>query len=136
MRNKISNAIPDEHKNLAREQVRQAKNYAKEKFPEERQKRFIYRLKKVVVENQSHSQYQEAIEFFLEKAENYTFVAKDIAGQSSSSGLNIRKDGAYQQAETLLRTTLERFANGASMQPIFDAVNQLYTDSTNDSELR
>ena len=32
--------------------------YAKEKFPEERRQRFIYRLKKVVVENQRHRDYQ------------------------------------------------------------------------------
>lgn len=35
-----------------------------------------------------------------------------------------------------LRTLLERFANGQSMQPIFDAVNQLYTDAKEDPELK
>lgn len=33
-------------------------NYAKDKFPEERRNRFIYRLKKVIVENQKHRDYQ------------------------------------------------------------------------------
>lgn len=90
----------------------------------------------MLVENQRHRDYQEAVEFFLEKAENYTVVAKDVATQGGSQGLSIREDSSYQRAESMLRTLLERFANGASMQPIFDAVNQLYTDSTNDPELR
>ena len=59
------------------------------------------------------------------------YVSKQGANQ-----VNIREDGAYQQAEFELRTLLERFANGQSMQPMFDAVNQLYTDAKNDDELR
>ncbi|KAM0751353.1 hypothetical protein T439DRAFT_380336 [Meredithblackwellia eburnea MCA 4105] len=127
--------IPEEHKERAKEQLQKAKEYAKDKFPQERRDRFIYRLKKVVVENQRHRNYQEAVEFFLDRAEHYHGHAKDIGSQGGSEGLNIRKDTSYQQAEFELQTLLERFANGQSMQPIFDAVDQLYTDAKNDQEL-
>jgi len=78
VKNKVLNAIPDKHKDRANEQMdrtrvrfiffyrssrfchfwltflslRFTQEYLDEKFPEERRDRFIYRLKKVVVENQ------------------------------------------------------------------------------------
>ncbi|SGY18964.1 BQ5605_C014g07520 [Microbotryum silenes-dioicae] len=127
--------IPQEHKDKAKEQLEQAKSYAKDKFPEERRERFIYRLKKIIVENQSHRDYQEAIEFFLERAESYHGVAKDATSQSGDKAITLRNGEAFQQAEKELRTLLERFANGQSMQPMFDAVNQLYKDAKDDDEL-
>ncbi|KAM0790055.1 hypothetical protein ACM66B_005383 [Microbotryomycetes sp. NB124-2] len=134
--NQLKAKIPQEHVDRANEQLDRAKEYAKDKFPEERRDRFIYRLKKVIVENQRHRDYQEAIEFFLDRAENYGKVAKDTSNQGGSKVLDVRNDSAFRSAEDELRTILERFANGASMQPIFDAVNQLYTDAKNDEELR
>ena len=108
----------------------------KEKFPEERRERFIYRLKKVLVEQQRHQDYQEAVDFFLDRAENYKGAAKNTGGQSGGHVNAVRSDSHYQKAEQNLQTLLERFADNRSMQPIFDAVNQIYEDSRNDSELR
>lgn len=50
--------------------------------------------------------------------------------------MGVRSDSSYLNAEMELRILLERFANNTSMQPIFDAVDQLYADSRNDDELR
>lgn len=108
----------------------------KEKFPEERRERFIYRLKKVLVEQQRHQDYQEAVDFFLDRAENYTGAAKNATGQSGGHVNAVRSDSHYQKAEQNLQTLLERFADNQSMQPIFDAVNQIYEDSRNDRDLR
>jgi hypothetical protein len=93
-------------------------------------------LKKVIVENQRHQDYQEAIEFFLDRAEHYQVQAKEATKQSGGTAGTIRHDNDFQQATTELRTLLERFANGRSMQPIWDAVDQLYTDAKNDEGLR
>lgn len=132
----LKSKIPQEHKDRAKEQKQKAKDYAKDKFPQERRDRFIYRLKKVVVENQRHRDYQEAIEFFLDRAERYAQIGKDATGESGNKALNVRNDDYFRHAEDELRTLLERFANGESMQPIFDAINQLYKDARNDDELR
>ncbi|GAA6063477.1 hypothetical protein JCM10212_006339 [Sporobolomyces blumeae] len=136
VKNKVLSAIPDKHKDRAQEQLDRTKDYLDEKFPEERRDRFIYRLKKVVVENQRHKDYQQAIEFFMDKAEHYQVQAKEAGKQSGGTVASVRHDTNYQRAQHELRTLLERFANGASMQGMFDAVDQLYTDSKNDSELR
>ncbi|BGP41732.1 hypothetical protein JCM10449v2_005723 [Rhodotorula kratochvilovae] len=134
--NKLLQKIPDEHKDRASEQLQKGKDYLNDKFPEERRDRFIYRLKKVIVENQRHKDYQEAIDFFLDRAEHYQVQAKVAGQQSGGTAGSVRHDGDFQQATYELRTLLERFANGASMGGIFDAVDQLYTDSQNDGELR
>jgi len=134
--NQAKDKIPQEHKDRARETRDRTKNYLKEKFPEERRDRFIYRLKKVLVEQQRHKDYQEAVDFFLDRAENYHGAAKDVASQSGSHVATVRDDPAYTRAEQNLRTLLERFANNTSMQPIFDSVNQIYEDARNDDDLR
>ncbi|GAA5838750.1 hypothetical protein JCM9279_003849 [Rhodotorula babjevae] len=136
VKNKLLAKIPDEHKDRAREQKEKAKDYLNDKFPEERRDRFIYRLKKVVVENQRHKDYQEAIDFFLDRAEHYQVQAKEAGKQGGGNAASIRHDDNFKQATYELRTLLERFANGASMQPIWDSVDQIYTDSQNDGELR
>jgi hypothetical protein len=41
-----------------------------------------------------------------------------------------------QPALTPFKTVLERFANGTSSAPFFDALNQIYTDADNDAELK
>ncbi|KAK4051695.1 hypothetical protein OIO90_004645 [Microbotryomycetes sp. JL221] len=134
--NELKAKIPQEQVDRANEQLDRAKSYAKDKFPEERRDRFIYRMKKVIVENQRHRDYQEAIEFFLDRAENYGKVTKDASAQGGGKLLDVRNDSAFRAAEDELRTVLERFANGASMQPIIDAVDQLYKDAEQDEELR
>ena len=162
LKNKIFAKVPDEHKDRADEGVQKAKvrspyvtlayasltmktdlffehalqDYMHEKLPQERIDRFVYRLKKVIVECQRHQDYQAAIDFFLDKAEHYQVQAKSATQQSGGTAATVRHDGNFQNATAELRSILERFANGQSMQPIFDSVDQLYTDAKNDDGLR
>ena len=46
------------------------------------------------------------------------------------------QDNAVQSSWEQLRTLLERFANNQSMDPIFNAVNDLIDDARNDDEFR
>lgn len=55
LRGTASQNVPDETKDKARDIRDRSKNYAKEKFPQERRDQTIFRLKKMVVEIQSHS---------------------------------------------------------------------------------
>ncbi|KAH9815942.1 hypothetical protein DFH28DRAFT_1125996 [Melampsora americana] len=128
--------IPEEHKEKARKAKEDTKEYMQDKFPKERRDRFIYRLKKVIVEQQRHRDYQEAIDFFLGMAESYQGHAKDVSSTAANKGGDVLHDPAFKQAQKELRTLLERFANGESLQPVFDAVNQIYLDAQNDPELK
>lgn len=128
--------IPEEHKEKARKAKEDTKEYMQDKFPKERRDRFIYRLKKVIVEQQRHRDYQEAIDFFLGMAETYQGHAKDVTSTAANKGGDVLHDPAFKQAQKELRTLLERFANGESLQPVFDAINQIYVDAQNDPELK
>ena len=89
-----------------------------------------------MVEQQKHDDYNQAVDFFIDQFYNYSGHAGDVAAQSKGKGGDIRADPAYQNAEMELRILLERFANNTSMQPIFDAIDVLYSDSKRDPELR
>ncbi|KAJ9126120.1 hypothetical protein QFC24_002393 [Naganishia onofrii] len=135
-KNKALNAVPDDVRNKASQGIDKTKDFLNENFPEERRDQFIYRLKKVVVECQDHKDYQEAITFFLDQAENYKGAAKHVAAHGGDSAAKVASDPAYETASLQFRALLERFANNQSMQPLMDSVDAMYSDSANDSELR
>lgn len=135
-KNKALNAIPDRQREQASRGIEKTKDFMNENFPEERRDQFIYRLKKVVVECQDHKDYQEAITFFLDQAENYKGHAKHVANHGGDSAAKVANDPAYEAATLQFRALLERFANNQSMQPLMDSIDDMYTDSANDPELR
>jgi len=55
LKNTASENIPDEQKDRAREYRDRTNNYFKEKMPKERREQTIWRLKKMIVEIQGHS---------------------------------------------------------------------------------
>lgn len=127
--------IPEEHKEKARQARDDTKVYIQDKFPKERRERFIYRLKKVIVEQQRHRDYQEAIDFFLGLAESYKGHAQGITSHAANKSGDVLNDPTFKEAQHEMRTLLERFANGSSMKPIFDAINEIYVAAQNDPEL-
>jgi len=127
--------IPEEHKEKARQAREDTKTYIHDKFPKERRERFIYRLKKVIVEQQRHRDYQEAIDFFLGLAESYKGHAQGITSHAANKSGDVLNDPTFKEAQHEMRTLLERFANGASMKPILDAINEIYLAAQNDPEL-
>lgn len=51
----VSDNVPEEQKDRAREYRERTKNYLSEKMPQERRDQAIWRLKKMVIEIQGHS---------------------------------------------------------------------------------
>jgi hypothetical protein len=137
-KDRISNAIPDEHKDKAREvkedTKNQTKDYLNDKIPQERRDQTIHRLKKMVVEIQQHEDYQEAIDTLIGLAEEYAGHASSVAKDTHGEVKRTAEDNNLQKAQTELKTLLENFADGTSMDDIFDAVNDLVTDANNDPE--
>jgi hypothetical protein len=69
--------------------------------------------------------------------ENYFGHAKTIGGAGSGHGKAVfQDDPALQQTVNEFRTILERFANGASMDPMFDAMQQMRQAAAQDEALR
>ncbi|KAL8883658.1 MAG: hypothetical protein Q9192_007058, partial [Flavoplaca navasiana] len=136
LRDQASANVPDETKDKAKNFRDRTTNYAKEKLPKERRDQSIFRLKKMIVEIQSHQDYQQAIETLLNLAEEYSGHGRNLSQQGAGTVKGAHGDNALTSAETDLRTLLERFANYTSADDMIDAVNTIYRDADKDPELK
>lgn len=121
-------------KQRAAEYRAKTREYLKKKMPEERRDQTIWRLKKMVIECQSHPDYNEAITTLLDLAEQYGKHANSLTQGGTGTVKDARSSLA--QAEADLKTLIERFANGTSSDDIWDAVSQIYADADKDPELK
>ncbi|KAG8786305.1 hypothetical protein FRC16_001757 [Serendipita sp. 398] len=113
---KVSSKIPEKHKQRARDEAQRAKDFFNEEFPRERRDQFIWRMKKVVVECQSHAAYQDAISWLLSTIEAYFKQAKGVGTNQTKTATGLfSNDPVLQQAWQELRVLLERFAGGRKM---------------------
>ncbi|KAG8530372.1 uncharacterized protein KY384_004874 [Bacidia gigantensis] len=132
--NTASQNIPQEQKDKAKEFQSRTKGYLGDKLPKERREQTIYRLKKMVVEIQSHSDYQQAVETLLTLAEQYGGHGKNVASQGSGTVKGLV--GTNEGALTSIKTLLERFANSTSADDLFDSIKNVYDDAEKDPELK
>lgn len=150
----MSQNIPDENKekaqNLqdnARAQRDRVQNHLKSKVPKERREQTIFRLKKMIVEIQSHSDCklpshpnngilanrpldQQAIETLLSLAEQYGGHGMNVAQQSAGTVKGAHSDDALTTAETDLkvcyRCPVRKQRNADFNKDSFGALRQLY----------
>ena len=134
----LSDSIPDEHKDRAREVGQtaksQTKDYLNRKVSQERRDQTIYRLKKMVTEIQHHEDYLEAVDTLISLAEEYVGHTKSVALDTHREAKRTVSDSNLQKAQTELKTLLENFADGASMDDMLDAADALISDANNDPE--
>ncbi|KAF8148712.1 hypothetical protein B0H34DRAFT_668275 [Crassisporium funariophilum] len=137
VREGINDRIPQEHKDRANDKVERGKRFITEDyFPEERRDQFIFRGKKVIMECQKHDDYQESMRWLLNFVEEYATHGRTVAQNGTQHAQGVAGDSNLQLCISELRTLLERFANGTSMDIIFDAVNALIDDTRRDEALR
>jgi len=133
----LSDRVPKEHKDRVGDGFGRAKDFlSDEYFPQERRDQFIYRGKKVIIECQKHDDYQASLKWLLDTLETYSSHGKATAKNAHSHTKDVAQDSALKQATRELRTLLERFANGRSMDQIKDAIDVLYDDANRDEGLR
>lgn len=128
--------VADQAQEASKEYARRTKEFLATKMPKERRDQVVWRLKKMIVEIQGHSEYQQAIETLLDLAETYTGHGRDLAQQGSAAAKGARSKNNLQQAETNLKTLIERFANSTSTDDFFDSLNTIYRDADQDPRLK
>ena len=129
-----ANQVADQGGDVAKSTKAQVKDYLMKKVPQERRDQTIYRLKKMVVEIQQHEDYLEAIDTLISLAEEYAAHAKTISKDINRKVQRSGADGNVQKAYHELKTLLENFADGTSMDDMFDAADDIITDANNDPE--
>jgi len=133
LKESVSQNIPQEAKDRAGELTERTKNYVEEKMPPERRDQILYRLKKMVVEIQGHSECkfqitlftlgsmpraqqshvylcgylrhldQNAIETLLNLAEKYTGHTREASQKGAGAVRGVQKDENLQAAQTNLK---------------------------------
>jgi hypothetical protein len=78
----------------------------------------------------------EAMTWLLDTLESYQGHAKHVAHKGEESAGALKEDPNIAGSTTQFRTLLERFANGKSMDGMTDALDNIYSDSRSDPELR
>ncbi|RPD78550.1 hypothetical protein L226DRAFT_543850 [Lentinus tigrinus ALCF2SS1-7] len=137
VKDSIMGRVPDEHKERANEHANRVKNFFNDEyFPPERRDQFIFRLKKVIYECQSHDDYQGSMQWLLNFLEEYASHGRTVAGQGKDSHQQLASDPNLNTSLKEIRTLLERFANGRSLDTIGDAMRALYQDGQQDERLR
>ncbi|KAK4152081.1 hypothetical protein C8A00DRAFT_35257 [Chaetomidium leptoderma] len=138
LKRNVDENVDDETKEKARarrEEYRErTKNYFSRKMPQERRDQTIWRLKKMVLECQQHPDYYQAIQTLLDLAEKYGDHANRMARGGSGTVKDARS--GMVQAETDLKTLIERCANGTSTDDLWASINTIYEDADRDPELR
>ncbi|KMU78652.1 hypothetical protein CISG_01693 [Coccidioides immitis RMSCC 3703] len=153
----VDGAVTEEAKSRRREATERTKEFLASKMPKERREQTVWRVKKMIVEIQGHSDCmlsyrpsgkkkslltegfnidQHAIETLLSVAETYTGHTKSLSKQGAGTLKGAREESDLQKLETKLRTLLERSANSTSLDDVFEAVNKIYKDADSDPRLR
>ncbi|OKL55884.1 hypothetical protein UA08_08946 [Talaromyces atroroseus] len=122
--------------NQAQDYTRRTQEFLASKMPKERRDQVVWRLKKMIVEIQGHSDYQQAIETLLRLAETYAGHGRDLTQQGSAATRGASSNTNLQRAGTKLRTLIERFANSTSTHDFFDSLNTIYRDADQDPRLK
>ncbi|KAI4527265.1 hypothetical protein GGG16DRAFT_114215 [Schizophyllum commune] len=138
LRDDMTNRVPQEHKDTAREKYERGQHFlTDEYFPPERRDQFIFRMKKVIIECQKHEDYQESLTWLLDVLKEYFEHGQNATAQHKENVKQASEgDHALKTAWSELRTLLERFANGQSMNGIYDSIEKLADDARRDQELR
>ncbi|TIA85325.1 hypothetical protein E3P99_04027 [Wallemia hederae] len=134
VKDSIKDKIPEEYREKTKENAEKTKQHLQDKFPEERRRQYINRLKKVVNENQKHKDWKEAFEFFFAEFEIYKggIMKAGDGGQKAASA--VVSDPAFKSAADDLRVVLERFANDTSAKPIFESFEKVVKTAADDHE--
>ncbi|EEP78474.1 conserved hypothetical protein [Uncinocarpus reesii 1704] len=141
----VNGEVTEEAKTRKNEFTEKTKQFLASKMPKERREQTIWRVKKMIVEIQGHSDFltgnvttdQQAIETLLSIAETYTGHTKNLSQQGAGNLKGARDESpGIKKLETNLRILIERCANSTSLDDLFDAINKIYRDADNDPRLR
>jgi hypothetical protein len=88
----------------------------------------------MVLECQQHPDYYQAVQTLLDLAEEYGEHANRLARGGSGTVKEARS--GLVQAETDLKTLIERFANGTSTDDLWDSIRTIYDDADRDPQLK
>lgn len=113
-------------------------NTIKEKLPKEKQDKLIIRLKLAVAQIQKHPEYEGAIETLIKLMKVWTIRLSQVTDSyktQAKEGDHPQQDNFREQSERELKSIIECWAQGYSIDPLLRGVQQVMHDMQNDPEL-
>lgn len=137
---RLSGRIPEKHKTTAKEHFHKGRKFLMEDyFPKDRRDQWIWRAKKVVIECQSHPEYQSSLKWLLDFVEEYFGHGKTLAqthGGNVAETLGGKDTELNKTIQTVL-TVADRFANNKSFNDlVLVRLQTISQDARDDQELR
>ncbi|KAF5393156.1 hypothetical protein D9757_001352 [Collybiopsis confluens] len=136
---RVKNVIPHEHQDKAKDHFKRGKEFLTEEyFPKDRRDQWIWRVKKVILECQSHPDYQSSLRWLLSYIKEYSEHGRRIVNEHGGKATDsVKENPELQGSMSELRIIAERFANGRNMQQdIWDPINALIDDAQRDKEFK
>ncbi|KAK3818193.1 MAG: hypothetical protein JOS17DRAFT_676171, partial [Linnemannia elongata] len=113
-----------------------AKVYANSKMPPERRQALIERLKAIVGQIQADPQYQNAISSIMSLVGTWRQRAQKPADNITTEASKVIQDPNVEAAILEFQVILQRWAQGYSLDPIIAHIQNLWTKTMADPELK
>ncbi|RPA99516.1 hypothetical protein L873DRAFT_1683147 [Choiromyces venosus 120613-1] len=111
-------------------------SYLREKFPKQRRDAVINRLKGSISEIQKNEDFNRAVDFLLEMAQNYIGGLVDsLTKETSAQKPTVRTDEHFDRAVQDLKAIIMVFADGKSLDDIHSAAKKVIEDIQSDEDL-
>ncbi|KAK0545215.1 hypothetical protein OC861_006414 [Tilletia horrida] len=122
------------HKQIFRQQADRAKSWIDEKTPDDPKDVFVERVKKIITSVQANDDYHEAMSTIVHLVKKWGRTAIDKAQQATEE-VDVESNEHLDEAIKNLRSIIETFANGKSLDPLIDSVKKIYDDVKEDERL-
>ncbi|KAI9312359.1 hypothetical protein BX666DRAFT_1865994, partial [Dichotomocladium elegans] len=132
--------LQEQIKQEATGRAKQAKEYAREKIPPERVDAIVNRLKLAFNDMQQHPKYKEAVGTLMRLIQTWSNRLGNVSEQGAShitdAAGDFRSQPNWSAAENELKTIIESWAQGRSIDQFLGSVGKVVADVKNDSDLR
>lgn len=134
-----SHPMYQKSKNEIEEQKHHARHTVKEKLPKEKQDELISRLRLSLAQVQKHPEYQSAIRTLMQLVKVWSQRVSQVTGTvktQAKEGDRPDQANARERAERELKTIIECWAQGYSIDPLLHGVQDVVRDMQHDDQLR
>ncbi|KAJ3341282.1 Cullin-associated NEDD8-dissociated protein 1 [Gonapodya sp. JEL0774] len=132
-RDALRQSLPEDYRSL----VDDAADVIGERLSIDRRRQLVERFRKICEDLSGNEEYHSSIKYLLEMVERLAEVSGKVGRSiSSKAAKRARKDANLLAAEYELKSLVEKFANGQSLDPILDQLKEFSRHVAEDFYLR
>ncbi|CAD6960072.1 unnamed protein product [Tilletia controversa] len=122
------------HKQIFRDYADRASSWVEEKTPDDAKDAFVERVKKIIVSVQSNDEYHQAVTTIVQLVKKWGSIAVEKA-DAAKDEVDVEGNEHLHAALDNLRSIIETFAGGKSLDPLLESVRKIIDDVRQDERL-